>query len=71
MGYGVSVPNGSIAVFSVNSEEDARKLLVATCPTNISGEFVAPELVEEQTLENLSAFSNRLAAAYARIFKEE
>lgn len=71
MGYGVSVPEGSLPVFSVDSEEDARRLLVLTCPTNINNEFVAPELAEEQTLENLSAFSDRLAAAYERIFKEE
>lgn len=35
-------------------------LLVMSCPTNLDGEFVAPELAEEQTLENLYAFSDRL-----------
>lgn len=76
MGYGVSVPRGSLPVFSVDTEEEARRLLVAACPTNLKGEFVAAELVHEQTLENLEAFSDRLATTWEeietrRIQKEE
>lgn len=31
-------------MFSVDTEEEARELLIATCPTNSRGEFIAPEL---------------------------
>ena len=53
MRYGRSVQDGFLPVFSVNSEKEAKSLLVATCPRNNDGEFVSRELVEEQTLENL------------------
>lgn len=56
-------------MFSVNSEEDARKLLVLACPRDNDGNFYARELAEEQTLENLQVFSDKLAKCYA-ILKE-
>jgi hypothetical protein len=56
------VEEGFLPVFSVDTEEEARELLVFACGTNIEGEFVARELVQEQTLEALTAFSDRLAA---------
>jgi hypothetical protein len=60
--YGRSVPisEGFLPVFSVDTEEEAQRLLTLTCPVNMAGEFVAPELAREQTLENLEAFSDRL-----------
>ncbi len=67
MRYGPCVPSGSLPVFSVGTEEEARDLLVAACPTNTEGDFVAPELAEEQTLENLAAFSVRLARTHDRL----
>jgi hypothetical protein len=61
VGYGRGpIPEGRLPVFSTNTEEEARQLLVLTCPRNMAGEFVAPELAHEQTLENLEAFSDRL-----------
>lgn len=42
-------------------------LLTATCPTNVDNQWVAPELAEEQTLENLQRFSDRLSAAWQRV----
>jgi len=57
-------------VFSVTTEEEARRLITLTCPTNINGEHVAPELAREQTLENLYAFSDRLAKAHALLKKK-
>lgn len=52
-------------MFSVDTEEDAERLLILACPRNLNGEFIARELTDEQTLENLQAFSDRLAKAYA------
>jgi hypothetical protein len=54
-------------VYSVDTEEEAQSLLIAACPRNRHGEYVAPELVEEQTLENLEAFGDRLAAIHDKI----
>jgi hypothetical protein len=63
----VTVPEGSLQVFSVDTEEQARKLLVAACQTNLRGEFIASELAAEQTIENLDAFSARLADTAEKI----
>jgi hypothetical protein len=63
----VSVPHGSLPVFSVDTEDEARELLTFTCPVNYKGEFVAPELAKEQTLENLAKFSDRLEQAWQEL----
>lgn len=55
------MPDGKLPVFSVDTKEQARSLLVAACSTNAKGEFIASELATEQTLDNLYAFSDRLA----------
>ena len=52
-------------VYSVDTEEEARDLLVLACALNGRGEFIAEELVMEQTLENVDAFGDRLHKAYA------
>lgn len=64
MRFGRSVPDGFLPVFRVPTEKDAKNLLVLACPRNLDGEFVAPDLVVEQTLENLEAFSLRLQRAW-------
>ena len=64
MRYGRSVPRGFLPVFSVNTEEEAKRLIVLTCPMNVDGQYYARELAEEQTLENLQAFSDKLVKAY-------
>jgi hypothetical protein len=51
-------------VFSVDTEEEAHKLLVLTCGKTPDGQFYAKELAQRQSLENLYAFGDRLAQAY-------
>jgi hypothetical protein len=51
-------------VYSVDSEEEAKQLLTLVCPTNMKNEFVAPDLVQHQTVENLAAFGDRLEKAH-------
>lgn len=53
-------PEGRLPVFGVQTEEEAEMLIVMACPTDIAGNKFARELAEEQTLENLVAFSDRL-----------
>lgn len=60
VGYGVSVPEGHLPVFSVDTEAEAKSLIVLACETNGRGEYIAKELVMKQTLDNLQAFSDRL-----------
>lgn len=50
-------------MYSVDTEKQARTLIAAACPLSLSGKYVAPELVEEQTFENLADFSDRLHEA--------
>ena len=48
-------------MFIVDTEEEAKALIVAACPLNYEGEYFSRELAQEQTLENLQAFSDKLA----------
>ena len=56
-------------MFSVNNEKEAKALISLACPMSLGGEYFAPELAEEQTLENLEAFSDRLEDLYNRFVK--
>jgi len=51
-------------VFSVDTEQEAKELLTLACETNVRGQYLARELVFDQTLDNLQAFSNRLDRTY-------
>jgi len=57
-------------VFSVTTEEEALQLITLTCPTDLGGRHYARELANEQTLENLYAFSDHLAEAHALLKKK-
>jgi hypothetical protein len=67
--FGPKCEEGALPVYSVGSEKEAMDLLVMTCPTNLKGEFVAPDLVLEQTLENLDKFAERLDRAHKLVVK--
>lgn len=71
MRYGRTLEDGFLPVFSVNTEEEAKRLLVLACPINLEGEYVAAELVHEQTFENLQAFSDRLASIWQMLNKDK
>ena len=64
-------PKGHLPVFSVETEEEAKRLVVLACGTNLNGQYIARELAEEQTLDNLEAFSARLDRAYNFINKRQ
>ena len=61
------MPEGFLPVYSVDTEEEAKQLLIAACPRNNNGDFIAPELATEQTLNNLYAFGHRLANIHERM----
>lgn len=56
----MTVQDGFLPVYSVDTEEEARKLLMLSCPRNAQGEFMARELMNEQNLDNLWAFGDKL-----------
>ena len=64
MGFGTKLPHGRLPVFSTDTEEEAKNLIVMTCPMGRDGQYYARELAEEQTLENLQKFSDRLQRAW-------
>jgi hypothetical protein len=68
--YGRRVRPGSLPVFSTDTEEEAHALLTLSCPMNYHGQFVAPELVKEQTLDNLIRFSDRLQEMWDTMQKD-
>ena len=51
-------------MFSTCCEGRAQDLIVAACGTNERGEYIARELVVDQTIENLELFSTRLDEAH-------
>ena len=67
MRFGRTVEEGFLPVYSVDSEEEARNLLVLSCETNLEGEFISRELAQDRTLESLQTFSARLAEMHKRI----
>lgn len=52
---------------SVDTEEEAESLLLATCARNDQGEFVSVDLAQEQTVERLFAFGDKLEKVYKRM----
>ena len=69
MRYGRSVEDGFLPVMSVETEEEAQRLLTLGCQTNYNGEYIARELVDEQTMDNLNAFGERLNDLYHQYIK--
>lgn len=45
----------------MDTESEAKRLVVMACKRDLKGNLFAPELAQQQTLENLEAFSARLA----------
>lgn len=64
--YGTEVEKGFLTVFTVDTEEDAKDLIILACGTNADGEYVAAELVGrgKQTIDNLNKFGDRLQATW-------
>jgi len=65
--YGRSCPEGFLPVYSVDTEEEAKMLLIAACDRGLDGQFVARELLHEQTIPNLLAFGERLHSVWLKI----
>lgn len=51
-------------MFSVDTEEEAKSLLLLVGKRDIEGNLYAPELAQEQTIENLKKFSDKCARAW-------
>ncbi len=54
-------------MFSTDTEEEAKTLIVMTCTMGPDGNYYARELIEEQNLDNLQAFSDKLALAWEHL----
>ena len=67
MRYGRTAEPGFLPIYSVDTAAEANDLLTAACERNLDGEFVARELAQEQTLENLYKFGDRLRDVHERI----
>lgn len=67
MRFGRKCPKGFLPVFSVDTEEEAERLLVMSCSRDMDGSFYSNELAAEQSLERLRAFGKKLATNYDRM----
>lgn len=65
MKFGRSCPKGFLPVFSVDTEAEAKELILLCCPKDAAGNFYARELTVEQNIENLAAFGDKLSKGYA------
>ena len=73
IGYGKradGLPEGAMPVFTVNTEEEAKSLIVLACPVNYEGEYYSRELAQELTIENLGAFSDKMAYCWEVMKKQ-
>lgn len=59
-------PEGRLPVFGVETEKEAEMLITMACPRDMEGAYYARELAQEQTLENLVAFSDKLQEYWDR-----
>jgi hypothetical protein len=57
-------------VYSVADDEEARMLIATGCPRDNKGTYYARELAQEQTLENLKKFSDKLDTIH-KLFEEK
>jgi hypothetical protein len=60
-------PEGFLPIFSVNSEDEAQRLLVATCSRGLDGNYYANEMAREQSLAQFVVFGQKLERVYALI----
>lgn len=60
-------PRGFLPVFSTDTEEEARSVIVATCSRGLDGKYYSHDLAREQSIEVLFALSEKMARAYAEI----
>ena len=59
MHIGLTCPPGMLPVYSVGGMDEAKMIRTLACELGYGGEYVAPELVAEQSLENLDQFGER------------
>jgi hypothetical protein len=60
-----------LPVFSVQTEKEATELIALACETNLAGQYIARELAEVQTVDNLLAFGRRLEDLYEKYIRKE
>jgi hypothetical protein len=53
-----------LPVYSVGSDEEARRLVAMACKMNHAGQYFAPELADDQSLGSLENFARRLNALH-------
>lgn len=44
-------PQGSLPVYSVDTEREAKMLVAGTCKMNLDGDMFAPEMLDDETGE--------------------
>jgi hypothetical protein len=74
--YGRKCPPGYLPAYSVDTEDEARQLIERCCvqvwiDSQHTTGYVAQELEQEQTLDNLTAFGERLDREYKKMKEEQ
>lgn len=64
MRVGTTCPEGFLPVYSVDTEEEAKTLVILTTSIGPDGEYYAMNLAAAQTLEELEAFAQQVDRAH-------
>lgn len=68
MRWGPQCKDGFLPVYSVDTMEEAEKLVVATCSFNSQdGHYYSNELARDQTIETLMHFSDKINFIHQRL----
>ena len=67
MRVGQVCPKGFLPIYSVDTEEEAHRLVEITCPRNPDGTYFSRHLAEGQSIERLFEFGEQLDKAHQRM----
>jgi len=71
---GAVCPQGFLPVYSTDTKEEAKQIVVLACPTNYDGDYVAPEVAGTTGDERISqfvAFGKRLEQIHKMIMEKK
>lgn len=63
------MPDGALPVFSVDTEEEAKLLIISTCPKDYEGNYYSRELAANRTIPTLFAFGEKIAKIHDILVK--
>lgn len=67
MRWGTQCPRGFLPIYSVDTMEEAERLVIMACPRGDDGQLYSRELAQQQDLDTLFAFGEKLHKYHERL----